>query len=157
MGGVAEGELVEYLPAFILWALNCPDKHLEILEQGGEKVSEFINPDTQIRTNPIKVWVLENLEQDKSFKLPLGNSIKDTHTLYGSYSNWADKYKSEIGIVRTNQFGSLLLDVLLSMNWNVSKKRIASGSVITGIRFRETPLIMSDNVKDSSDLDFKII
>ncbi len=153
--GEASGDLVEYLPSLILWALNCPDKYLEVLELGGEKVTESISPDSQIRTNPLKVWALDNLEPDSSEKLSVGNS-KDPKTLYGSYSIWADRYNSDIGTVRTNQFSSLLLDVLISMNWDVSRKRIATGSVIMGVKFRDCPIINSELIEDNSELDFNL-
>lgn len=137
--GLAEGKLVEALPSLIYWALTCPEEYLSIISEGAEKATECLSPDSQLRTNPIKVWALEQLEEYPKGQIRIGNSADDKETLYGSYVNWASDYKAEVGTVRVNQFGTLLLDILLALNWKVCRKRIAKGSVIAGIRFKSEP------------------
>ena len=155
--GLAYGSLVEHLPALINWALTCPQEQFNDLMIGGEKVTEKLNPDSQIRTNPIKVWVLENLEFDPTSKLALGAHKKDLSTLYGNYLAWSDKHAAEIGTIKSTQFSTLLVDTLNSLNWKVSKKRVTAGTVITGIKFREVPLFNTEEtVGENMLLDFNI-
>jgi hypothetical protein len=53
--GTATGKLVEYLPALIRWALTCPNEVIEEFSKGGDSITAKLNPDSQIRTNPIRV------------------------------------------------------------------------------------------------------
>jgi len=155
--GLAYGNLVEHLPALINWALTCPQEQFIDLREGGDKVTEKLNPNSQIITNPIKVWVLENLEFDANSRLPLGAHKKDEYTLYGNYLSWSNKHATEIGSIKSTQFSSLLIDTLSSLNWNVSKKRLNTGTVITGIKFRVVPLLTTELAGgDKMTLDFNI-
>lgn len=53
--GKATGELVNYLPAFVNWALNCPEEYVKDIAEGADSVTAKLNPDSLIRTEPIKV------------------------------------------------------------------------------------------------------
>lgn len=134
--GSASGDLVPYLPGLIQWSLKCPAEYLEELTAGGDKITANLSPDSQLRTNPLKVWALETLELDTNSQLPLGANKKDVNTLHGNYLTWTAKYASEIGEVKSHQFTSLLVDNLTILGWNVTKKRLKTGTVIQGIKFR---------------------
>jgi putative DNA primase/helicase len=155
-GGYATGILVEHLPALIRWALTCPKGLLAELNDGGENITEKINPDSRVRTNPVKIWALENLEPDTDSKIFLGSHKKETKMLYGNFLAWSDKYSTEIGTVKPSQFSALLLDTLNSLNWVVNKKRINTGTVITGIKFRETANYLEGEADYNGPLDFNI-
>lgn len=165
--GLATGELVPQLPALIHWALKCPTNYIDELNEGGDKITENLNPDSQLRTNPLKVWALENLEpvqlnlsKPETFTasdiLPLGVHKKDTATLYGNYINWAEKYANEIGEVKAQQFSSLLVDTFTNLGWVVVKKRLKTGTVIQGIKFRTDSNLKSNNQISNSQLDFNL-
>lgn len=162
--GSATGDLVPFLPALIQWALKCPQEYVDELKTGGDKITENISPDSQLRTNPLKVWALENLEPvqqevSKGFSIPqlqLGTHKKDTTTVYGNYINWAAKYANEIGEVKPHQFASLLIDTLTTLGWVVTKKRLNSGSVIQGIKFRTEANLNTNDKTGNSQLDFDI-
>lgn len=158
--GSATGELVLHLPALIQWALKCPQAYIDELNVGGDKITENLSPDSQLRTNPLKVWALENLESapiiagEAISQLPLGGHKKDINTLYGNYVAWAAKYANEIGDVKSHQFSSLLIDNLTNLGWVVNKKRFTTGTVIQGIKFSKEGNLNTFNQESNSQLPF---
>lgn len=135
------GLLLEDIPALILWALNCPTEFIVTLQRGGEGVTKLINPESIITTNPLRAWAEDCLAVKANSAIPIGNTKSDTNTLYGNYISWASKFGGEVSPVGYNKFTSLLIDVLTSMNWSVSRKRLTAGYVIQGIYFKLKPLI----------------
>lgn len=141
------GLLLEDIPALILWALKCPTEFIETLHRGGEAVTKLINPDSLITTNPLRAWAEECLELKDKSAILIGNNKSGSNTLYGHYINWASNFGSEVSPVGYAKFSGLLIDVLTSMNWAVSKKRKTAGYVIQGITFKPSEgLVTQDNV-----------
>jgi putative DNA primase/helicase len=152
--GSASGDLVPHLPALIQWSLKCPAEYLEELTAGGDKITENLSPDSQLRTNPLKVWALETLELEANSQLALGANKKEVNSLHGNYLTWAAKYASEIGDVKSHQFSSLLVDNLTTLGWKVTKKRLKSGTVIQGIKFRTEANFNYANQTGNTPLNF---
>lgn len=141
------GLLLDYIPALILWALKCPKEFIETLHSGGEAVTKLINPESLITTNPLRAWAEECLELQGNSAILIGNNKSGSNTLYGHYINWSSSIGSEVSPVGYAKFSGLLIDVLTSMNWAVSKKRKTAGYVIQGITFKPSEgLVTQDNV-----------
>jgi phage/plasmid-associated DNA primase len=153
----AKGILVNYLPGFINWILNCPINFLELLHEGGEHATSLINPDSLIKTNPIKAWALERLVQDSKGLIKIGSNGSGLETLYGNYVSWCRNISEDVGEVNSTQFSPLLLSVLSSMDWSVEKSRTNSGYIIRGVRLIDsniaTPLTIN-NFVPITDKDF---
>lgn len=153
----AKGVLVDYLPAFVNWILNCPNHFLELLHQGGEQATSLINPDSLVITNPIKAWAQENLVQDSEGFIKIGSNGSDKNTLYGNFTSWSKKFSEDVGEVKFNQFSPLLLNILSSMDWTVEKKRTNSGFIIKGVRLTDSNVASSlttDNFIEITEDDF---
>lgn len=130
---------------------NKVDSNLQILScyAGGEHTTSLINPESLILTNPIKAWINERLIQDKNSSVRIGNNALDSDTLFGNFNSWTQMFNGEVGIIKSNQFTPLLIGNLQSMNWDIEKKRNASGFIIRGIRldnskaylFKETAVL----------------
>jgi len=166
--GEAEGVLVEHLPAFINWVLTCPQTYVELLSRGGDTLTSVLNYDNLINTHPLKVWASEWLTEDKYGKCQVGFAKSNTKTLYGNYLKWANENGAPI--IKVNQFSSLLMDLLTTMGWKVSKKRVSAGAMFEGISIKSIPFSVpsltynivaeEELIKDigifSPELDFKI-
>jgi hypothetical protein len=153
----ASGILLEYLPGFINWIISCPKPYLNIPKQGGEEISNLINPDILVKTNPIKAWVLERLIQDSKGMVRTGNINSGLDTLYGNYLAWCKQFNGDVGEVKFAQFGTLLVNILISMSWNIEKKRTNSGIFIQGVRLTDPNIPNSLTINNSvqiSDKDF---
>jgi len=150
----AKGILLAYLPAFVNWIINCPSQCLELLSQGGEIATSLINPDSLVTTNPIKAWVQERLVQDSESTIQIGGNGSGIETLYGNYISWTKNFNGDVGKVNFNQFSSLLLNVLSSMDWTVEKKRVTLGNVIRGVRFADSNVNTTHNFLQITEEDF---
>jgi len=150
----AKGILMDYLPALVNWILNCPSQCLEIISQGGEIATSLINPDSLVTTNPIKAWVLERLVQDSKSTIQIGGNGSGIETLYGNYISWTKNFSEDVGKVNFNQFSSLLLNVLSSMDWTVEKRRVSSGYVFRGVRLVDSNVNTTDNFLQITEEDF---
>ena len=159
--GLAEGKLVPFLPGLINWILSCNKEYIKGLNAGGEFLSSAINHDNLTFINPLKAWIEEWLDNNKKSQTPIGNSTTKKNTLYGNYYIWAKI--NNVEPIKNNRFSELLIDSLKVLKWNyITKKRTASGLVITGItiransnltRIERDPLIKIINNKR---LDFQI-
>lgn len=152
----ASGILVEYLPGFINWIISCPKPYLDLLKQGGEHVTSLIDPDSLIKTNPIKAWVLERLVQDSNGTVKIGDIKSGLGTLYGNYLSWCKQFNGDVGEVKFAQFSSLLVNVLISMNWNIEKKRTKLGVFIQGVKLADlnSPYSITNNSVQITEKDF---
>lgn len=113
--------LTPFLPGFLNWILKCPSETLNLLELGGEVLSEKISHDN-ITLNPLGAWISEHLESNTVEKSPVGNSNKSSETLYGNYYNWA--MLNNISPISKYRFSDLLMDNLIASKWpGVTKKK----------------------------------
>lgn len=129
--GEATGKLVSHLNGFINWILTCPQEHLDLIYQGGAKVTELISPDS-LYVNPLQVFVKECLIQDDEANTRIGNNESSHETLYGMYSAWCEV--NSINKITYKSYSILLIDLLKQLGWNISKKKIATGFVVKGVR-----------------------
>lgn len=142
--GEVVGSLVPYLSGFINWILSCPKENIDIIYQGGDKITELISPDL-IHVNPLHVFVKECLLQDENSFVKIGNKLSNSDTLYGAYMLWAKN--NGIDITKINQFSILLIDLLKQQGWTINKKRIVSGFIIKGISLNTSAIKNSINIK----------
>jgi hypothetical protein len=115
-----------------------------MLARGGEHTTSLINPESIIVTNPIKAWITERLIQDKNSSVRIGNNALDSDTLFGNFNSWSKMFNGEVGIIKSNQFTPLLIGNLQSMNWDIEKKRNASGFIIRGIKLDNSKTDLSE-------------
>jgi putative DNA primase/helicase len=129
--GFAVGSLLPHFGGFINWVLTCPKNFQDILNDGGSKITELISPDS-IHVNPLNIFVKDCLLNEKDAVIKLGSRNVNNDTLFGVYLLWADA--NGITPITYKSFSILILDLLKQLGWNISRKRIASGIIITGIR-----------------------
>ena len=76
--------------------------------------------------------------------LKIGLQTLDSSSLYGNFINWSKQFQGDIGVIKPNQFSSLLLSNVQGMNWRVEKGRAASGYIIRGIQFKADNAVIAD-------------
>ena len=113
---------------------------------GGEAVTKLINPESIMTTNPLRAWIEDCLVLNELSAVPIGNNKNDNKTLYGHYSFWASRFGTEVSQSGFTKFSGLLIDVLKSMNWAVSKKRMSAGFVIQGISLKPFETLVLNSV-----------
>lgn len=147
------GLLLKDIPGLILWALNCPTEYIETLQKGGEAVTKLINPESIMTTNPLRAWVEDCLVLNEQSSIPIGNNKDNNTTLYGHYNSWATRFGTEVSQIGFSKFSGLLIDVLKSMHWPVSKKRTSAGFVIQGIYLKPfESLVLNSVTKDVTNI-----
>lgn len=123
--------MLPYLSGFINWILNCPKENLDVLYKGGSKITELISQDS-IHINPLQVFVKDCLlPEDIKVYTRIGNDKLDKNTLFGIYNYWCKV--NGVSPIGYKSFSILLLDLLKQLGWNVNKKRVAIGFIITGV------------------------
>lgn len=133
--------------------------YIDKFANGREEITAKVNPGSQIRTNPLRVWIEDNLQTDPVNTLHIGAlKQQDSTTLFGNYLKWSHLHSAEIGSIKPNQFSTLLLDTFNSLNWKVTKKRMSTGTVIMGIKFKEVNQFTHDSKETvkPKPLDFDI-
>lgn len=158
--GYPEGALVKDLPLFVNWILRGEENVHEILSKGGEELTRYITSGSlDLETNPLYSWAKDNLEYNKSSKLPVGTAKSDNSTLYGNYIRWCEI--NNVEPIKIHKFSESLIDKLItSLNWTiVSKKRTAAGIFILGIRFKKTDtnIKVQDQQNNYNDLEETIV
>jgi putative DNA primase/helicase len=128
--GEAIGSLVPHLSGFVNWILTCPKDNLNLLLEGGSKITELISQDS-IHVNPLHVFVKECLEKDENSRIRLGSLDPKEESLYRTNRSWAQI--NGVNPLNIKSFSILILDLLNQQGWNVIKKRVAIGFVITGV------------------------
>jgi putative DNA primase/helicase len=128
--GEAIGTLVPHLGGFINWILSCSDENQHLLYDGGSKITELIGQDS-IHVNPLHVFVKDCLVKSSDSHVRIGTKDSDNTTLYGIYCCWCDV--NGISPISFKSFSILLLDLLKQQGWQMFKKRVNTGFVITGV------------------------
>jgi hypothetical protein len=137
--GRISGILPPFFSAFIIWILTCPKEYLDLLKSGGLAVTKLISQDI-ILIHPLQMWVTEWLICNRNCTVFIGNNKSDATTLYGNYLVWANF--NGITPLNSNQFSSLLIDLLNTMHWQVERKRRSAGNVLLGVSLRDKALIL---------------
>ena len=132
--GDAIGTLVPHLGGFINWVLTCPNKNQDLLYQGGSKLTELVSQDS-IHINPLHVFVKDLLIPSENSHVRIGTKEAGNDTLYGVYCTWCGT--NGINPISFKGFSILLLDLLKQQGWQISKKRLAIGFVVTGVEIND--------------------
>jgi P4 family phage/plasmid primase-like protien len=144
--GDAMGTLVPHLGGFINWVLTCPNEDRDLLYQGGSKITELISQDS-IHINPLHVFVKDLLIPNEDSHVRIGTKETGNDTLYGVYCSWC--YVNGINPISFKGFSILLLDLLKQQGWQISKKRLAIGFVVTGVDIND---FWFDQLKKNDEL-----
>jgi hypothetical protein len=140
------GTLVPHLGGFINWVLTCPNEDRDLLYQGGSKITELISQDS-IHINPLHVFVKDLLIPNEDSHVRIGTKETGNDTLYGVYCSWC--YVNGINPISFKGFSILLLDLLKQQGWQISKKRLAIGFVVTGVDIND---FWFDQLKKNDEL-----
>jgi hypothetical protein len=104
------------------------------LYQGGSKLTELISQDS-IHINPLHVFVKDLLVPNEDSHVRIGTKETGNDTLYGVYCTWCET--NGINPISFKGFSILLLDLLKQQGWQISKKRLAIGFVVTGVEIND--------------------